>query len=169
MSIAKKLSAVDRLTLATGVAERLNDQIKSGKEKFLKDLQESHGYKKTFEEKSKTTEGFLREINEIDKEIKKLENKKDSLSKDIYRTSGTEPSYSILRSNTLEERIKLFNRYIKENLESDAIKKANLKIPLDEYKMKSLINKGQSLALLAEDQDPQAVDTLLMTELSKQI
>lgn len=162
--VQKKLSAVDRLTLATGVVEKINDKLKKERQLIATEIEKSLGLHPDYEDNLKTISKYARSLRQLEldsaKIIAEISTIKDNWKK-LIKHEGY--AWSIKFSEE-EGKQDLKNLYINEQL-----REKNISDPLDEYKVKSLINKGQSLALLAEDQDPQSVDKMLMEELSKQI
>ena len=167
--IQKKLSAIDRLTLATGVVEKINDNLRQEKNKFEESLKTDKVFQEELEKRELEFKELTKEAYNLLTKMYALEAEQDKVYNRLGILIRNAPSNYTFRNKPEYLYIKDNIEYILDVLKRSYIKEAKLKEPLDEYKIKSLINKGQSLALLAEDQDPQAIDKMLMEKLSKQI
>ena len=161
--VTKKLSAVDRLTLATGAVEKINDLLTGKRKKAVEEIEKSLDLNPSYEEE-------INEIKKLSSEISDLEIQKINIESKI--STAKDRWKKLIKSNNyswnLECKKEIGIERVKSNYVEEELKKRNIQQPFTEYQMKSLINKGQSLALLSENQDPNFVDEMLMKELIKQ-
>ena len=162
--VTKKLSAVDRLTLATGAVEKINDEITKIQNESEKSIELSLKNNKKYNEDLKTAEQLAEEIKKINSEIKNLE-----VSLEVKKGQWRGLTNDSMYAYNMESRLKDTETMVKNKFVSEIMKEQGIKKSLAEHTIKSLINKGQSLALLSENQDPSFVDNMLMVELKKQI
>lgn len=167
--ITKKLSAVDRLTLATGAVEKINDTIKSKRKIFLEELNNSKNFIEEGERLEEIVQKDKQRYLQLEEKIKELEEEQKDLKDYIINNSSVHLGSWEVRNLTQAEINSKLKEGIKKKLCNKYLVEANLKEPLDDSKIRSLINKGQSLILLSENQDPNDVDKMLMEELIKQI